>query len=52
MKAIFMKESYKFYETVLIGGATYPIGSMPGGHELTEARAAQLIEEGFAEEVR
>lgn len=51
MKAIFMKESYKFFETVLIGGATYQVGSMPGGHELTEERAARLVAEGFAEEV-
>ena len=51
MKAIFMKEPYKFFDTVLVGGATYQIGSMPGGNELTEERAKRLIAEGWAEEV-
>ena len=48
MKKILMKEPYKFFDTVLIGGAAYTIGSMPGGHELTEEWAKRLIEEGWA----
>jgi len=51
MKAIRMNEPYKFFDTILIGGATYRIGSMPGGHKLTEERAARLVAEGWAEEV-
>lgn len=51
MKEILIKEPYKFYDTVLVGGARYKIGSTPGGHELTEARAKRLIAEGWAEEV-
>ena len=51
MKAIFMKEPYKFFDTVLVGGATYQIGSMIGGNELTDERATRLIAEGWAEEV-
>lgn len=51
MKEILIKESYKFFDTVLIGGATYNIGSAPGGHELTEERAKRLVAEGWAEEV-
>ena len=51
MKAIFMKEPYKFFDTMLVGGATYQIGSMIGGNELTEKRAKRLIAEGWAEEV-
>ena len=52
MKAILMKEPYKFFDTVLVGGATYQIGSMIGGNELTEERANRLIAEGWAEEVK
>ena len=51
MKAIKMSEAYRFFDTVLIGGATYQIGSAPGGHELTEERARELVAEGWAEEV-
>ena len=51
MKAIKMLEAYRFFDTVLIGGATYQIGSAPGGHELTEERAKRLVAEGWAEEV-
>ena len=51
MKAILMKEPYKFFDTVLVGGATYQIGSMIGGNELTEERAKRLVAEGWAEEV-
>lgn len=50
MKAIKMLEAYRFFDTVLIGGATYQIGSAPGGHELTEERARELVAEGWAEE--
>lgn len=51
MKSIRMLEPYPFLGTVLIGGATYQIGSAPGGHELTEERAGQLVAGGWAEEV-
>lgn len=51
MKEILMTEPYPFFDTVLVGGATYKIGSMPGGHKLTEERATRLVEEGFAEEI-
>lgn len=51
MKEILVREPYKFFDTVLVGGARYKIGSMPGGHELTEERAKRLIEEGWAEGV-
>ena len=51
MKAILMKEPYKFFDTVLVGGATYQIGSMIGGNELTAGRAKRLVAEGWAEEV-
>jgi hypothetical protein len=46
-----MKESYKFFDTVLVGGAPYQIGSMIGGNELTEERATRLVADGWAEEV-
>ena len=52
MKAIRMNEPYKFFDTILIGGATYQIGSIPGGHELTDERAKRLVVEGWAEEVK
>lgn len=51
MKEILMHEPYKFFDTTLMEGARYKIGSTPGGHELTEERAKRLIEEGWAEEV-
>ena len=51
MKSIKMLEAYRFFDTVLIGGATYQIGSVPGGNELTEDRAKRLVAEGWAEEV-
>jgi hypothetical protein len=52
MKEIIIKAPYTFFDTVLLGGARYKIGSMPGGHELTEERARKLIDEELAEEVR
>jgi hypothetical protein len=50
MKSISMREAYRFFDTVLIEGATYQIGAAPGGHELTEERAKRLVAEGWAEE--
>ena len=52
MKAICMNGPYKFFDTILIGGATYQVGSMPGGHELTDERAKRLVAEGWAEEAK
>ena len=46
-----MLDSYRFFDTILTGGASYKIGSMPGGHELTEKRAKKLIDIGLAEAI-
>ncbi|MFA7164603.1 MAG: hypothetical protein WC124_01985 [Desulfoplanes sp.] len=51
MKEIKMLKSYKWFDGILSGGATYKIGSMPNGHELNEKRAKRLIAGGWAEEV-
>ncbi len=51
MKEILMLKSYKWFGDTLSGGARYKIGSMPGGHELTETRAKKLIAGGWAKEV-
>lgn len=51
MNEILMLKSYNWFGDILMGGARYKIGSMPGGHELSERRAKKLIAGGWAEEV-
>ncbi len=46
-----MLESYKFFGTILNGGARYRVGQMIGGFELSRERVKILIEEGWAREV-
>lgn len=51
MKEIEMLKTYQFFGEPLSEGATYTVGSMPGGHELSEKRAKKLIAGGWAKAV-
>jgi len=51
MKSLQMFEPYTFGETVLLKGATYKIGAILGGRELTMSTALELVQDGFAKGV-